>query len=73
MNVLIVEVNLPILGSPPVPDNDIGKFHARTPMELWKKVYEKLFPPKVYISTSFKARIFSTVQQLLGNVPVGLL
>ncbi|XP_015413349.1 PREDICTED: cytoplasmic dynein 2 light intermediate chain 1 [Myotis davidii] len=34
------------IGSPPVPDNDIGKFHARSPMELWKKVYEKLFPPK---------------------------
>nr|KAF6429215.1 dynein cytoplasmic 2 light intermediate chain 1 [Molossus molossus] len=34
------------IGSPPVPDNDIGKFHARSPMELWKKVYENLFPPK---------------------------
>ncbi|XP_059882697.1 cytoplasmic dynein 2 light intermediate chain 1 isoform X3 [Delphinus delphis] len=34
------------IGSPPVPDNDIGKFHAHSPMELWKKVYEKLFPPK---------------------------
>uniref|UniRef100_A0A8C2NN25 Cytoplasmic dynein 2 light intermediate chain 1 n=1 Tax=Capra hircus TaxID=9925 RepID=A0A8C2NN25_CAPHI len=34
------------IGSPPLPDNDIGKFHARSPMDLWKKVYEKLFPPK---------------------------
>ncbi|XP_043774065.1 cytoplasmic dynein 2 light intermediate chain 1 isoform X3 [Cervus elaphus] len=34
------------IGSPPLPDNDIGKLHARSPMELWKKVYEKLFPPK---------------------------
>ncbi|XP_075856825.1 cytoplasmic dynein 2 light intermediate chain 1 isoform X1 [Microcebus murinus] len=34
------------IGSPPVPDNDIGKLHAHSPMELWKKVYEKLFPPK---------------------------
>ncbi|XP_008056297.1 cytoplasmic dynein 2 light intermediate chain 1 isoform X1 [Carlito syrichta] len=34
------------IGSPPVPDNDIGKFHAHSPLELWKKVYEKLFPPK---------------------------
>ncbi|XP_004839426.1 cytoplasmic dynein 2 light intermediate chain 1 isoform X3 [Heterocephalus glaber] len=34
------------IGPPPVPDNDIGKFHAHSPMELWKKVYEKLFPPK---------------------------
>uniref|UniRef100_A0A8I5ZPI1 Dynein cytoplasmic 2 light intermediate chain 1 n=1 Tax=Rattus norvegicus TaxID=10116 RepID=A0A8I5ZPI1_RAT len=35
-----------ILGSPPVPDSDIGKLQAHSPMELWKKVYEKLFPPK---------------------------
>ncbi|XP_006882440.1 PREDICTED: cytoplasmic dynein 2 light intermediate chain 1 [Elephantulus edwardii] len=34
------------IGSPPVPDNEIGKLHAHSPMELWKKVYEKLFPPK---------------------------
>ncbi|XP_061288198.1 cytoplasmic dynein 2 light intermediate chain 1 [Bos javanicus] len=34
------------IGPPPLPDNDIGKLHARSPMELWKKVYEKLFPPK---------------------------
>ncbi|XP_012509257.1 PREDICTED: cytoplasmic dynein 2 light intermediate chain 1 [Propithecus coquereli] len=34
------------IGSPPVPDNDIGKLHAHSPMELWKKMYEKLFPPK---------------------------
>ncbi|KAB1266910.1 Cytoplasmic dynein 2 light intermediate chain 1 [Camelus dromedarius] len=39
-------VKLSILGSPPVPDNDIGKLHAHSPMELWKKVYGKLFPPK---------------------------
>ncbi|XP_023051494.1 cytoplasmic dynein 2 light intermediate chain 1 isoform X1 [Piliocolobus tephrosceles] len=34
------------IGSPPIPENDIGKLHAHSPMELWKKVYEKLFPPK---------------------------
>ncbi|KAF3826821.1 hypothetical protein GH733_009346, partial [Mirounga leonina] len=34
------------IGSPPVPDNDIGKLHAHSPMELWKKVYERVFPPK---------------------------
>ncbi|XP_057597327.1 cytoplasmic dynein 2 light intermediate chain 1 isoform X2 [Hippopotamus amphibius kiboko] len=34
------------IGSPPVPDNDIGKLHAHSPMELWEKVYEKFFPPK---------------------------
>ncbi|KAK7821577.1 hypothetical protein U0070_014457 [Myodes glareolus] len=39
-------VKLSILGSPPVPDSDIGKLQAHSPMELWKKVYEKLFPPK---------------------------
>uniref|UniRef100_A0A5G2QUG0 Cytoplasmic dynein 2 light intermediate chain 1 n=1 Tax=Sus scrofa TaxID=9823 RepID=A0A5G2QUG0_PIG len=33
-------------GLPPVPDNDIGKIQAHSPMDLWKKVYEKLFPPK---------------------------
>lgn len=58
------ELKLPIPGPPPLPDNDIGKLRARSPMELWKKVYEKLFPPKVSISHSFKARIFSTIQQL---------
>ncbi|XP_028620961.1 cytoplasmic dynein 2 light intermediate chain 1 isoform X3 [Grammomys surdaster] len=26
--------------------SDIGKLQAHSPMELWKKVYEKLFPPK---------------------------
>lgn len=67
------DVQLPILGSPPVPNNDIGKLHARSPMELWKKVYERVFPPKVKISNSFKARIFCIIQQLLGNVPVSLL
>ncbi|XP_052042454.1 cytoplasmic dynein 2 light intermediate chain 1 [Apodemus sylvaticus] len=34
------------IGSPPVPDSDIGKLQAHSPMELWEKVYEKLFPPK---------------------------
>ena len=34
------------IGSPPVPDSDIGKLQAHSPMELWKKVYDKLFPPK---------------------------
>ncbi|XP_074060993.1 cytoplasmic dynein 2 light intermediate chain 1 isoform X2 [Macrotis lagotis] len=34
------------IGSPPVSENEIGKLHAQTPMELWKKVYEKIFPPK---------------------------
>lgn len=53
------EVKLAILGSPPVPENDIGKLHAHSPMELWKKVYEKLFPPKVHISNFLKARFLA--------------
>nr|XP_033792736.1 cytoplasmic dynein 2 light intermediate chain 1 isoform X1 [Geotrypetes seraphini] len=34
------------IGSPSTLDRDIGQLHARTPMELWKKVYERTFPPK---------------------------
>ncbi|XP_005998345.1 cytoplasmic dynein 2 light intermediate chain 1 isoform X3 [Latimeria chalumnae] len=34
------------IGSPPASDSDLGKLHARTPLELWKKVYERLFPPE---------------------------
>uniref|UniRef100_A0A8C7EGH4 Cytoplasmic dynein 2 light intermediate chain 1 n=1 Tax=Nothoprocta perdicaria TaxID=30464 RepID=A0A8C7EGH4_NOTPE len=34
------------IGPPPASDSDIGKLHANTPLELWKKVFEKTFPPK---------------------------
>ncbi|XP_048338969.1 cytoplasmic dynein 2 light intermediate chain 1 [Sphaerodactylus townsendi] len=34
------------IGPPPASDSDIGKLHAQTPMDLWKKVFEKKFPPK---------------------------
>ncbi|XP_075451896.1 cytoplasmic dynein 2 light intermediate chain 1 [Ascaphus truei] len=34
------------IGSPPASDSDLAQFRARTPMELWKKVYERSFPPK---------------------------
>ncbi|KAE8600646.1 hypothetical protein XENTR_v10013344 [Xenopus tropicalis] len=34
------------IGSPPASDTDISQFRVRTPMELWKKVFEKNFPPK---------------------------
>ncbi|XP_061481390.1 cytoplasmic dynein 2 light intermediate chain 1 isoform X4 [Rhineura floridana] len=34
------------IGPPPAADSDIGKLHAQTPMDLWKKVFEKAFPPK---------------------------
>ncbi|XP_051639126.1 cytoplasmic dynein 2 light intermediate chain 1 isoform X3 [Manacus candei] len=34
------------IGPPPASDSDIGKMRANTPLELWKKVFEKTFPPK---------------------------
>nr|XP_025979064.1 cytoplasmic dynein 2 light intermediate chain 1 [Dromaius novaehollandiae] len=33
------------IGPPPASDSDIGKLRANTPLELWKKVFEKTFPP----------------------------
>ncbi|XP_064172701.1 cytoplasmic dynein 2 light intermediate chain 1 [Anguilla rostrata] len=32
------------IGSPPATDFDIGTLHARSPLDLWKKVFEKIFP-----------------------------
>ncbi|XP_006638854.2 cytoplasmic dynein 2 light intermediate chain 1 [Lepisosteus oculatus] len=34
------------IGSPPTTDFDIGTLHAKNPLDLWKKVYERLFPPE---------------------------
>ncbi|XP_030915487.1 cytoplasmic dynein 2 light intermediate chain 1 [Geospiza fortis] len=34
------------IGPPPASDSDLGKMRANTPLELWKKVFEKTFPPK---------------------------
>ncbi|CAL8254102.1 unnamed protein product [Lota lota] len=34
------------IGSPPTSDVDIGSLHAKTPLDLWKKVYEIVFPPE---------------------------
>lgn len=34
-------------GPPPASDSDLGKVRASTPLELWKKVFEKTFPAKV--------------------------
>ncbi|XP_032071957.1 cytoplasmic dynein 2 light intermediate chain 1 [Thamnophis elegans] len=34
------------IGPPPAADSDIGKLHAQTPLDLWKKVFGKIFPPK---------------------------
>ncbi|XP_061693186.1 cytoplasmic dynein 2 light intermediate chain 1 [Syngnathoides biaculeatus] len=34
------------IGSPPTTDVDITSLHARDPKDLWKKVYERIFPPE---------------------------
>ncbi|NXF47949.1 DC2L1 protein, partial [Oceanites oceanicus] len=36
------------IGPPPASDSDIGKMRANTPLELWKKVFEKTFPTKSF-------------------------
>nr|XP_021382121.1 cytoplasmic dynein 2 light intermediate chain 1 isoform X2 [Lonchura striata domestica] len=36
------------IGPPPASDSDLGKLRANTPLELWKKVFEKTFPPKSF-------------------------
>ncbi|XP_042732695.1 cytoplasmic dynein 2 light intermediate chain 1 isoform X1 [Lagopus leucura] len=36
------------IGPPPTSDSNIGKMRANTPLELWKKVFEKTFPPKSF-------------------------
>ncbi|XP_029449189.1 cytoplasmic dynein 2 light intermediate chain 1 [Rhinatrema bivittatum] len=54
---LSVDINKPLfipagldslsqIGSPSTSERDIGQIHARTPIELWKKMYERTFPPK---------------------------
>lgn len=35
------------LGSPPTTDVDITSLHAKNPKDLWKKVYERVFPQEV--------------------------
>ncbi|KAK2921685.1 cytoplasmic dynein 2 light intermediate chain 1 isoform X1 [Channa argus] len=32
------------IGSPPIADIDISSLHAKNPKDLWKKVYERVFP-----------------------------
>lgn len=32
------------IGSPPMTEVDITTLHAKNPMDLWKKVYERIFP-----------------------------
>uniref|UniRef100_A0A3Q3N9W8 Dynein cytoplasmic 2 light intermediate chain 1 n=1 Tax=Mastacembelus armatus TaxID=205130 RepID=A0A3Q3N9W8_9TELE len=32
------------IGSPPVSDVDMSSLHAKNPKDLWKKVYERVFP-----------------------------
>lgn len=36
------------IGPPPTSDSNIGKMRANTPLELWKKVFEKTFPPRSF-------------------------
>lgn len=34
-------------GTPPAADVDVSSLHAKSPKDLWKKVYEGVFPPEV--------------------------
>ncbi|NXP50161.1 DC2L1 protein, partial [Heliornis fulica] len=34
------------IGPPPTSSSDIGRMRVNTPLELWKKVFEKTFPPE---------------------------
>ncbi|NWV02044.1 DC2L1 protein, partial [Upupa epops] len=34
------------IGPPPASDSNLGKMRANTPWDLWKKVFERMFPPK---------------------------
>ncbi|KAJ7985000.1 hypothetical protein DPEC_G00360590 [Dallia pectoralis] len=34
------------IGSPQITDIDIGTLHAKNPLDLWKKVFEAVFPPE---------------------------
>ncbi|XP_048392091.1 cytoplasmic dynein 2 light intermediate chain 1 isoform X1 [Stegostoma tigrinum] len=36
--------SLSLIGPPPASEIDLGKINARNPIDLWKKVYERLFP-----------------------------
>uniref|UniRef100_A0A8C5T568 Cytoplasmic dynein 2 light intermediate chain 1 n=1 Tax=Malurus cyaneus samueli TaxID=2593467 RepID=A0A8C5T568_9PASS len=54
------------IGPPPAPDSDLGKMRANTPLELWKKVFEKTFPPKVGMHMPHTELLFS---QNSRNVP----
>ncbi|PWA25704.1 hypothetical protein CCH79_00001838, partial [Gambusia affinis] len=45
------------IGSPPSTDIDITSLHAKNPKDLWKKVYERVFPSEVAGSFSVSAHI----------------
>ncbi|KAL0983840.1 hypothetical protein UPYG_G00133440 [Umbra pygmaea] len=34
------------IGSPPITDVEMGTLHAKNPLDLWKKVFEVVFPPE---------------------------
>lgn len=42
-------VALRLSGSPPMAEVDISSLHAKNPMDLWRKVYERVFPQEVSV------------------------
>lgn len=52
-----------LLGSPPAADVDITSLHAKNPQDLWKKVYERVFPQEVVqaLETLFLHFIFLNI------------
>ncbi|XP_046575700.1 cytoplasmic dynein 2 light intermediate chain 1-like isoform X1 [Haliotis rubra] len=42
--------SLQTIGNPPISDDDIGRVHARTPMELWKQAFTGHFPQEVNVN-----------------------
>lgn len=38
------------LGPPVSSEVDIGTLHAKNPLDLWKKVFERVFPPEVLLA-----------------------
>lgn len=51
------------LGPPVSSEVDIGTLHAKNPLDLWKKVFERVFPPEVFI-----AIVNNTPHTLISNV-----
>lgn len=47
------------LGSPPTTDVDITSLHAKNPKDLWKKVYDRIFPQEVVRSSTSDLNILT--------------